>query len=159
MIHGEMTSVTENRLAGFYKTCEDLGITVPDEYVRSSIFYDAGNCYMITRELLALRDRPTCILFQDDFSAMGGYRAIAEAGLRIPEDISTTGYDGIFLSEVMSPSLTTYRQNTARMGCVAADRLIAMIEHPRTTLPERHMVSGQLVLGGSVAAPGKKRRG
>ncbi len=50
------------------------------------------------------------------FSALGGYNALGEAGLSIPEDISVMGYDGIYLSRVVKPSLVTYQQNTARAG-------------------------------------------
>ena len=149
-IHGERTAVTENRLAGFYKSCDELGLEVPDVYVREGIYHDAARCAQETKALLALPQRPTCILFPDDFSAMGGYNAIAEAGLSIPEDISVMGYDGIYLSRVVKPSLVTYQQNTKSLGRLAADKLIELIEHPRVTLPEQIRVSGKLLDGGSV---------
>ena len=60
------------------------------------------------------------------------------------------GYDGIYLSPVVSPSLVTYQQNTSALGRIAADKLIELIEHPRVTLPEQIRVSGRLLLGGSV---------
>ena len=149
-IHGERTAVTENRLAGFYKSCDELGLEVPDAYVREGIYHDAARCAQETKALLALPQRPTCIIFPDDFSALGGYNALAEAGLSIPEDISVMGYDGIYLSRVVSPSLVTYRQNTTALGRTAADKLIEFIEHPRVTLPEQIRVSGKLLDGGSV---------
>ena len=74
-IHGERTAVTENRLAGFYKSCDELGLEVPDAYVREGIYHDAARCAQETKALLALPQRPTCIIFPDDFSAMGGYSA------------------------------------------------------------------------------------
>ena len=73
-----------------------------------------------------------------------------EAGLSIPEDISVMGYDGIYLSRVVKPSLVTYQQNTKALGRLAADKLIELIEHPRVTLPEQIRVSGKLLDGGSV---------
>ena len=76
--------------------------------------------------------------------------ALAEAGLSIPEDISVMGYDGIYLSRVVKPSLVTYQQNTKALGRLAADKLIELIEHPRVTLPEQIRVSGKLLDGGSV---------
>ena len=39
-IHGEKTAVTENRLAGFYQACEELGLKVPEEYVRCGVYHD-----------------------------------------------------------------------------------------------------------------------
>ena len=149
-IHGERTAVTENRLAGFYKSCDELGLEVPDAYVREGIYHDAARCAQETKALLALPQRPTCIIFPDDFSALGGYNALAEAGLSIPDDISVMGYDGIYLSRVVNPSLVTYQQNTAALGQTAADKLIELIEHPRVTLPEQIRVSGRLLSGGSV---------
>ena len=152
-IHGERTAVTENRLAGFYKSCDELGLEVPDVYVREGIYHDAARCAQETKALLALPQRPTCILFPDDFSAMGGYNAIAEAGLSIPEDISVMGYDGIYLSRVMKPQLATYQQNTMVLGRTAADKLVQMIEHPRVTLAEQLLVTGKLLEGDSVGRP------
>ena len=149
-IHGEKTAVTESRLAGFYQACEELGLKVPEEYVRCGVYHDVDRCAEETRALLALPQRPTCIIFPDDFSALGGYNALTEAGLSIPEDISVMGYDGIYLSRVVKPSLVTYQQNTKSLGRLAADKLIELIEHPRVTLPEQIRVSGKLLDGGSV---------
>ena len=152
-IHGERTAVTENRLAGFYKSCDELGLEVPDAYVREGIYHDAARCAQETKALLALPQRPTCIIFPDDFSAMGGYNAIQQAGLRIPQDISVMGYDGIYLSRVMSPKLVTYQQNTMMLGRTAADKLVQMVEHPRVTLAEQLLVTGKLLDGSSVGRP------
>ena len=152
-IHGERTAVTENRLAGFYKSCDELGLEVPDVYVREGIYHDAARCAQETKALLALPQRPTCIIFPDDFSAMGGYNAIQQAGLHIPQDISVMGYDGIYLSRVMSPKLVTYQQNTMMLGRTAADKLVQMVEHPRVTLAEQLLVTGKLLDGSSVGRP------
>lgn len=149
-IHGEKTSVTANRLTGFYRSCEKLGIEVPDEYVRESAYHDPDRCAAIVKGLLALPEPPSCILMPDDFSALGGLNAIAEAGLRVPEDISVTGYDGINLSQILNPKLTTYRQNTAMLGKQAAVKLIELIEKPKTALLDRIIISGELIVGDSV---------
>ena len=151
VIHGEHTAVTENRLTGFHRACADLGIQIPKEYLVEAAFHDTEACYRMTKQLLAMKDRPTCIFFPDDFSYIGGYNAIIEAGLRIPDDISAVGYDGIHLSEVMSPRLTTWRQNTEGLGREAAARLIELIENPKTALIDRFIVSGELLPGSSVA--------
>ena len=153
-IHGEKHSpVTEKRLIGFYRSCEAHGISVPDAYVIPSVYRDPITCAEATRQLLALPQRPTAILFPDDFSAVGGIQALRAAGLRIPEDISIAGYDGSPLSQVMAPVLTTYQQDTDAMGRTAAQRLIQQIESPRSTLPEQVQISGQLLEGASTAPP------
>ena len=147
-LHGENTTVTRRRLTGFHRACEELGLEIPEEYIRECVYHDPDRCAAATRELLELPDRPTCIIFPDDFSYIGGLGVLNEYGLRVPEDISTVGYDGIHLAKVLN--LTTYSQNTAEIGKLAADRLIRLIEHPKTTEIDRILVSGSLLEGASV---------
>lgn len=150
-IHGNPTAVTERRLTGFYRACGELGLEVPEEYVVACEYHETEGCFAATKKLLALPQRPSCILYPDDYAYIGGYNAITEAGLKIPEDISAVGYDGIRLASVMSPALTTWRQNTEELGREAAARLIELIEHPKTALIDRYVVSGRLLEGSSVA--------
>ena len=149
-IHGQRTAVTENRLIGFYRACEELGIEVREEYIKESSYHDAESCGAVTQELLKLPEPPTCILFPDDYSYVGGMNAIGQMGLRIPEDISAVGYDGISLADMVNPRLTTYRQDTVALGRAAAKGLVDLIERPRTTLVDRIMIQGELHMGESV---------
>ena len=147
-LHGENTTVTQNRLTGFYRACETLGLEIPPEYIRECVYHDPECCARATRELLTLPDRPTCIIFPDDFSYIGGMNVLQEQGLRIPEDISVAGYDGIQLARVLQ--LTTYSQNVEQIGKIAAKQLINLIERPKTTLIDRIMVPGNLLEGSTV---------
>ena len=147
-LHGERTAVTQNRLVGFYRACEALGLDIPEAYIRECVYHDPDCCAQATRELLELPEPPSCILCPDDFSYIGALNVFNEKGLRVPEDISVTGYDGIHLARVLH--LTTYSQNAQKLGEVAADRLINLIEHPKTTLTDRIMVPGELLAGASV---------
>ena len=149
-IYGEPTAVTQNRKIGFHRACEANGLQISKEYVAESRFYDPDTCYSVTKKILSLPERPTCILFPDDFSLAGGVRAIQEAGLRIPDDISVIGYDGIIVSQLMSPKITTMQQDTDRLGKEAAVKLIELIERPNTTLLDRIIVPGKLLKGDSV---------
>lgn len=149
-IHGEHTAVTENRLTGFYRACDSLGLDVPQEYIRESRYHDADGCARVTRELMKLPERPTCILFPDDYSYIGGMNAINEMGLHIPNDVSAIGYDGISLADIVSPKLTTYCQNTAELGRAAAKGLVDLIERPKTTLVDREIINGHIRVRGSV---------
>jgi len=151
-IHGERTTVTENRLTGFYRACDALGLEIPEEYVREGVYHDPDRCAELTRELLQLPEPPTCILMPDDFSSIGGGNAIRRMGLRFPEDVSAAGYDGIQLASVTNPAMTTYRQDTAALGKTAAAKLIELIEKPRTALVDRILIPGKLVEGCSVRA-------
>ena len=151
-IHGERTTVTENRLTGFYRACDALGLEIPEEYVREGVYHDPDRCAELTRELLQLSEPPTCILMPDDFSSIGGGNAIRRMDLRFPEDVSAAGYDGIQLASVTNPAMTTYRQDTAALGKTAAAKLIELIEKPRTALVDRILIPGKLVEGCSVRA-------
>lgn len=149
-IHGEHTAVTENRLIGFYRACEALEVETPEEYVIEGVYHDPDRCGELTRALLELPEPPTCIMLPDDFSAIGGLNAIQKMGLRVPEDVSVTGYDGIHLANVIHPRLTTYYQDTDVLGRTAASKLIELIEKPRTALPDRFLIPGALREGRSV---------
>ena len=150
IIHGESTTVTENRLVGFLRACREAGIRLPENWIRHSPFHDSESCYRVTKDLLSSPERPTCIFFPDDYSYIGAMNAIHELGLRIPDDISAVGYDGIQLSRMVSPRLTTWKQDTKELGRCAAARLIELIEHPKTAILDRHIVHGSLLEGESV---------
>lgn len=150
-IHGVSSAVTTARLTSFYRTAQEYGIEIPDEYVLEAPYRDTRSAYERTLELLDLPERPTCIMYPDDFAAFGGIRAISERGLRIPEEISIAGYDGLRIGRHVTPRLTTLRQDTERIGRTAADRLVNMIENPKTTLIQHYMVTGVLYEGESVA--------
>ncbi len=149
-IHGLDSSTTRARLGSFYRTLSDFGIEIPDEYVREAAYRDTVETGRRTNELLDMEDPPTCILCPDDFSALGCINAIRERGLRIPEDISIAGYDGITISQVLEPKLTTVRQDTHTIGRRAAEELIQLVEQPKTALAEKIIVEGTLVEGSSV---------
>ena len=150
LIHGEDTSVTQKRIASFYRTCQEFGIEVPEAYVKSARYHDPDSSAEATRELLSLAEQPTCIMYPDDFSFMGGRNVLDEMKLKIPEDISVAGFDGIYLSQIIQPVLTTVRQDTVSIGREAADRLIDCIENPKTAVAEQVMIDGQLLPGNSV---------
>lgn len=149
-IHGDKTAVTKLRLASFHRTCEELGLKIPDEYVIEGIYHEPSASARATRELLSLPDRPTCILYPDDYSFLGGMNEIESAGLKIPDDISVCGFDGIHLSQVLRPKLTTVRQNTEELGMKAAKMLVEAIENGKTFLPHRIVVPCEIVKGESV---------
>ena len=149
-IHGNPTAVTESRLTGFYRACKALDLHIPDEYIEACEYHEPVSCYKATKRLLSLKERPSCILFSDDYSYIGGMNAIHEEGLQVPEDISVAGYDGIHLAKMVSPVLTTWQQNTEELGRIAAEQLIERIEHPRTTQYRHITVEGRLLEGETV---------
>lgn len=149
-IHGADSAVTQSRLSSFYRTCEELGVDIPPGYVREAPYRDTKETYAETVKLLDLKEIPTCIVYPDDFSAFGGINAIFGRGLKIPDDISVAGYDGIGLAMQFKPGLTTLVQDTERLGREAAEKLIDLIENPKTTIIEQIIVPGKVFPGESV---------
>lgn len=149
-IHGADSTVTQSRLSSFYRTALELEIEVPDEYVREAAYRDTEMTYKVTGELLDLPNPPTCILYPDDFSSFGGVNCINQRGMSVPEDISIAGYDGIRVGRHIEPQLTTLKQDTARLGRLAAEKLINIIEQPKTAIMEQVVVEGVVYPGKSV---------
>ncbi|MDY4545965.1 MAG: LacI family DNA-binding transcriptional regulator [Candidatus Choladocola sp.] len=149
-IHGSDSAVTKNRLTSFYKTTQEAGLQISDDYVREAAYRNVEEACEKTRELLALEEPPTCILYPDDVAGFGGIKAIKEAGYRIPQDISIAGYDGIRFGQYLTPPLTTLEQDTEQIGMEAANELIQLIENPKITGIHRVVVEGKVRPGGTV---------
>lgn len=149
-IHGEDTAVTRNRIAGFYRTCRALGLEIPEEYVVPGFYHDPASAGLATRKLLALKDPPTCILYSDDISYIGGMNEIEKAGLKIGEDISCAGYDGNKVSQLLRPRLTTMMQDAELMGSRAAEELAKAVEEGKLYIPNRIVIPGKLLPGETV---------
>lgn len=149
-VYGHHSAVTDARIKSFYKTAAELGLDVNEDYLIEGLYRDAQNAEKLTARLLDMKDRPTCIIYPDDMCAMGGRNEIRSRGLRIPEDISIAGYDGINITQQIEPQLTTIRQDTRMIGRVAAENLLNLIEKPKSSLIEHVIVEGNLIRGRSV---------
>lgn len=150
-IHGqEGSTVTRERLASFYRAVDELGLELPENYIRTANYLEIQGAAEQTKELLNLPNPPSCIIYPDDTSLIGGRNVIIKRGMKIPQDISVAGYDGTMMSQLLYPKLTTISQNTELIGEEAAKRLIGTIEKPKTTLVERVVIEGSLVPGQSV---------
>ena len=143
--------VTHIRRVCFIKAMEEAGVSVREAYIVSGSFHDPDAARRATEALLALPEPPTCILMSDDYAALGGLDAIRSAGLRVPEDISVAGFDGVEWIQRIHPRLTTVWQDTQTIGREAARKLIDLVEAPRTTLPEIIRIPCRLIEGETVA--------
>ena len=157
-IHGQKrnSSVTENRIRGFCSAMKSHGLSLPDGYVVPGRYDDFE---YIREDLLALLkrpDRPTCLLLPDDASYFGALDTIRASGLRVPEDISVAGYDGIRSVQAVHPRLTTIRQDSDTMGRQAALKLIGQIEHPHTDAGDSMLIPATLIEGESLGAAPKE---
>lgn len=153
-IHGTPSAVTDERVAAFREIMGAHGIQVPEAYLVPSSYHSTRHQFDAMRKLLALAERPSCVLTTDDYSALGAMDAIGQAGLKIPEDISLVGYDGISMIQKLRPRLTTYMQNAERIGQRAAERLIGRIENPDAPVEPPDVVTGVLIKGETVRRMG-----
>ena len=76
---------------------------------------------------LAMRDRPTALFAANDEMAIGFLKAVRDAGLRSPGDISIVGFDGIAFADYVDPVLTTCRQPRHELGVIGAGLLVKVM--------------------------------
>lgn len=129
----------------------ELCVHVTDEGWSPQVGYPAA------RELLASRRDFTAIFCFNDLAAIGAIRAIADAGLRCPEDISIIGFDDIVAASYTTPRLTTVHQPLKRMGEVAGQLLLRRIQNPKEAYPDTIMFVPQLIVRESTAPPANRK--
>ena len=102
--------------------------------------------YKVTKRLLAAQEGFTAIFAFNDISAMGAIRAVRDAGMRVPEDISIVGFDDIQSAAYQIPGLTTVRQPLRKMGKIAAETLLRRINRPGVEQVKQITVEPELVV-------------
>jgi LacI family transcriptional regulator len=106
--------------------------------------------YLATKRLLQMKQGFTALVAFNDVSAIGAIRALRDAGLQVPRDVSVIGFDDIQAAEFQNPGLTTVRQPLRKMGEAAAETLILRINDPKCS-PKRTVVEPELVIRESTA--------
>ncbi len=148
-IYGEPSAVTKQRLDAFHEIVERHRLDMPDSYQVPSKYRSLEQAAFYTKQLLDMAEPPTCILYPDDYAAVGGMNQIRSMGLRIPEDVSVAGFDDIFIAGQLCPKLTTVSQSTKEIGGRAAEKLIALIEKEDIAV-ESELIQTQLQVRESV---------
>jgi DNA-binding LacI/PurR family transcriptional regulator len=118
--------VTRDRLRGALEVYPDAPI-----YHATGSLIDEG--YAAGQAILALDPRPTAAIAQTDLLAVGIVRAALDAGVRVPEDFSVTGFDGIRADGIAPHRLTTMAQPAADKGRAAGEVLAALIQGTPTS--------------------------
>ena len=149
-VTGHEGIINRIRLEAFLRTCAGLGIRVPEGFVRKGKYHAPEICTAIVRDLLQGGEKPTCILCPDDFSCLGTLWDLTVSGIRVPEEVSLVGYDGIGMARMMRPALTTYRQDTEGIARAAVRLLLEAIETPDRHRPRKVIVEGNLEKGETV---------
>ncbi|MEV5330956.1 LacI family DNA-binding transcriptional regulator [Streptomyces werraensis] len=140
------------RLAGYRSALANAGVRHRPEYTRHADGTDDASVRRAVRELLDLPQPPTAAFLCSDRTAPGVYGALAERGLRVPDDMSVVGFDDLPEVRRLSPPLTTVRQPLAEMAATALHLLLRMRDGhlPESTRTE---LSTRLVERASTAPP------
>ena len=113
-------SIGKLRLDGYYEALQAHGIAINPNLVYQTTnevgHFSMENGYRTTKRLIESGEEFTAVYAMADVLAIGAIRALLESGLRVPEDVSVAGYDGIDVSGYISPSLTTIRQPVEDMA-------------------------------------------
>ena len=146
-------SDSEARWEAILAIAQEIGLTVRPELCihleKNSWSPDLG--YPPVRELLTRTRDFTAIFSFNDTAAIGAIRAIEDAGLNCPRDISVIGFDDIIVAEYLSPRLTTVRQPLHQMGTTAAELLVKRIQNPEAPFQEDIWFEPELVVRESTA--------
>lgn len=112
------------RVEGFRLEVAAAGLKKPD-VVEGDFTPESG--YDLTRALLRRKTLPTAVFAGNDMMAIGALKAFAEAGLRVPADVSLVGFDDSPGMTHLVPPLTTVRQNFTALGTAVIEMLLLML--------------------------------
>jgi LacI family transcriptional regulator len=112
--------------------------------------------YRAVRKLLDAKEPFTALFCFNDMSALGAIRALREAGLSVPHDVSVVGFDDIQAAAFQNPGLTTVRQPLRKMGLIAAETLLNRIQMGGNARhPNQITVEAELIVRASTGVPRK----
>jgi len=151
------SSDSDARWAATLASARELGLEVSDELTvhLEKDSHSPEISYPGIRRLIRSHRHFTAVLCFNDVSAMGSIRALHEAGLRVPADVSVLGFDDIQSAAFQVPSLTTIRQPLQQMGSTAANLLLKKLAGKTT--PELVHVAPELIVRESTAPASSNR--
>lgn len=146
----EFTLPTREKQAGYEGALLEAGLEPEDELVAHTAFTVAGG-REAARRLLTSRPRPTGVICSNDLVAIGVLQEAAALGVRVPEELSIVGFDGV-AAEWTQPHLTTVEQPIEEIAETALAALHGLIEQPDVQLPS-FVYRPRLRRGGTTAPP------
>lgn len=149
----EFSSDTQVRWSSIEKVARQMDLAVTPSLVAQlegdSPSPDVG--FDAARRLLAAQKPFSALFAFNDISAMGAIRALREAGLRVPQDVSVVGFDDIQSAAYQNPALTTIRQPLKEMGRIAGETLLRRIRHSDASHGGEITVEPKLIVRESTA--------
>jgi LacI family transcriptional regulator len=127
----------EDRLTGYCQALAAHRIPVEEALIVEGDFTEGGGMMGMHRLLSA---SPTAVFAASDTMAVGALKALREANLRVPEDLALVGFDDIPVAAALEPALTTVRQPITRLGAMAADLLLHLLENSPVTQAPAHRI-------------------
>ncbi len=135
----------EARLEAYERSMQALGLK-PGPILHGDLRFEGGLAAGLA--IAQMSPRPTAVMAVNDLTAVGVMKGLTSAGLRIPQDISVTGFDRTRLAEYSIPSITTVDIHRDLLGQMAADALHALCRSPNPQGRE-YEISAELVVGNS----------
>jgi len=145
---------TVDRLAGYKEGLAAAGIEFDPSLLAEGDF-TMWSGLNSAKQFCAMDDIPTALLCLNDEMAIGAMQTLKLHGLRVPEDISVTGFDDISYARYCDPSLTTVNQPAEEIGKRAMDMLLRLIEG-EPLAQEESVLPAEFVIRKSTAVPRKK---
>jgi LacI family transcriptional regulator len=141
----------DSRVHGYRLALEKAGLPYLEHLVVRSADFDQMSAFEATKKLLGHKKSFSAIFAATDMMAVGAYKALQGAGLRIPKDVSVVGYDDIDLASFLYPPLTTIKQPIQEMSMAAAQLAIHYLKGQGDNAKEVvHQFSPSLVIRESV---------
>ena len=150
----ETSTAARDRLYGYQAALDAAGIAVDPSLIRADHFTVSTGA-IHARDLLTAPEPPTAIMAADDEIAVGVLATAHELGVRLPEDLSVTGFDDTPQAAWTTPPLTTVHQHLEGMGAMAVQTLRVMAEgrHPSS----RHVELATTLTVRESTAPPRRR--
>ena len=128
MIKGSVGyQITNDRFRGFVDAMESHGLKIDPAYIYEGDYtIQSGND--AAEYFMSLENRPTAIVAHSDCIAVGAIHALQLRGYRVPDDVSVTGCDGIYLGDLITPQLTTMKFSMHSIARKVADIIIKELE-------------------------------
>ncbi len=146
-----ITSTGRDRLAGYRDALAVAGVPYVNELVQDGDSREAGG-YRAATQLLTQRDRPSAIFSANNLMTIGAMKAIRDAGLSCPDDISVACFDDFPWADVFRPHLTTIAQPVQAIGESAANLLLDRLSGRADEPPRRLVIQGRLIVRESCRA-------